>query len=96
MCRSKAIKLAENEVDDCSNTVIDISNSEFVMGVIKNSTISNKDWYEKLKINLSKYLIVKLDTGAQCNVIPIKKFKQLQLREGTLKPSNISLTNYNG
>jgi len=39
---------------------------------------------------------VKLDTDAQCNVIPLQKFKQLKLRDVVLKPSDVNLSNYNG
>ena len=63
------------------------------MGENKENKISI-DWIEKLKMNISKYLYVKLDTGALRNVLLCKKFKQLKLREDCLRI--LILSNYNG
>ncbi len=87
MCRFKRNVNVVND-EECSN--------EYVLGSIENNSISNKDWSERLKVNYTKYLDVKLDSGAQCNVIPLHKYKKLNLKENLIKESKMCLSNYNG
>lgn len=82
----------EEEFKNCAVS----SNNEFVLGTVDNYAMKNADWYEKLKVNIYKYLYVKLDTGAQCNVLPYYKLKQLKLRDENIEQSGAYLTNYNG
>ena len=90
MCR---FKRTVNYVDEKSSE--EHEEEECVLGSIE-SQKPCKDWYERLKVNNSEYLKVKLDTGAQCNVLPNHIFKKLNMNEKTLKESKMCLSNYNG
>ncbi|XP_030031283.2 uncharacterized protein K02A2.6 [Manduca sexta] len=62
---------------------------------INNVSASNRDWSENVYfVDLNKNLEFKLDTGAQCNVLP----KNLCYKIGicTFEKSNLQLSNYNG
>jgi hypothetical protein len=66
------------------------------LGVINNKV--KLDWYEKLKVvsdGRCCELNVKLDTGAQANVIPKVKLEELKMLD-VIKPSNAKLSNYSG
>ncbi|XP_018364694.1 PREDICTED: uncharacterized protein K02A2.6-like, partial [Trachymyrmex cornetzi] len=54
------------------------------------------EWTEKLVVNNNKTLVVKLDTGAQCNVLPLQIFDELKLSHSIIQKSNAKLTTYGG
>ncbi|KFM57554.1 Transposon Ty3-I Gag-Pol polyprotein, partial [Stegodyphus mimosarum] len=95
MCTNKSVSSLQNYIENELN----YNDNEYILGSVedKNPFFKNKtEWFEKLKVNISKYLYVKLDTGAQCNVLPLPKFKQLNLRDKCLTESKVTLNNYNG
>ena len=55
---------------------------------------TKSDWSVSLEMN-GAIAIFKIDTGAQCNVIPKSLLKNLSLRP-TLKPTTMKLSAYDG
>jgi hypothetical protein len=55
-----------------------VENNEFENLHLHSVTTNNKDWLEKIVIK-NKTLEFKLDSGAQCDVIPLNIAKELNL-----------------
>ncbi|XP_018402108.1 PREDICTED: uncharacterized protein K02A2.6-like [Cyphomyrmex costatus] len=95
---AKVCKSVNNNVKSIEQVEQDASQAEFVeqffIGCI--DAKRNHDWSEKLLINNSKTLVVKLDSGAQCNVLPLKIFDELELSRSIVQKSNAKLTTYGG
>lgn len=68
--------------------------SDVVISSIKVGTINKNDLFESLQVG-SKIIDFKLDTGSDCNVLPLKIIKQLGCNT-MIKSSNIKLHNYDG
>jgi len=56
---------------------------------------NNRDWFTKIYINRSKKVLMKMDSGAQCNVLPWEKYKMWKIDAPIEKTSTI-LSNYSG
>lgn len=57
---------------------------------------SKNEWTENLLIYNGKSLLVKLESGAQCNVFPLHIFKRLMIPRSAVLKSYAKLTTYNG
>ena len=75
-------------------------NTDFFIGSLETSVDSVKedhedDWKVLLQVG-EGHVEFKLDTGAQCNVLPKRMFKTLKLKDTSLKPSATRLISYTG
>ena len=93
VCKSqKSVHLMHNDDSDQSDTE---SPDHFIGGV--NSNQSSNEAFVKLLLGKEKTALqFKLDTGAQVNVIPLQKFKQMKLKDIKLEHTNTKLTGYGG
>lgn len=73
------------------NMITEESDEEFVCMEI----VSDKDkWYE-VKVDISgKEVLLKVDSGAQCNVMGLQQYLDLDLDVAMLKPSKVSITSF--
>lgn len=64
---------------------------------VKKKELQNgvQQWTETLKVNNQK-LIVKLDTGADCNVISVRDLDALKVDRSDIRKSGCSLVTYSG
>ena len=69
------------------------SDSDIFLNSVETKVQLN-DWKVNVKIQ-NKNISVKLDTGAQCNVLPQHEYKQIN-RNKPLKRSNSRLVSYSG
>ncbi|XP_011690575.1 PREDICTED: uncharacterized protein LOC105451671 [Wasmannia auropunctata] len=76
------------------NMSLEDSSEQFFVGSINAQNYS--DWIEKLTVNNGKTFSVKLDTGAQCNVIPLYIFDKLNLPRNNIRKSKARLSTYGG
>jgi hypothetical protein len=77
--KSKDQKKSEKRSDALSFEESSESEEEIVeMSLHSVNTVSNQDWIEKILIN-NKTVNFKLDTGAQCDVIPVNLANKLKL-----------------
>lgn len=83
--KSKIEQIVQNDND---------SATEFFIGCI--NTKSRNEWNEQLILHNKKCLTVKLDTGAQCNVLPIYTYNNLKLSKSKIVKSDAKLTKYGG
>ncbi|CAL9700809.1 unnamed protein product [Knipowitschia caucasica] len=100
VCRSKKPKDYYKKSDRSVNE-IEQEESELFIGAIhssskqvqrQQSSKDDKKWKEVLKINGQK-LTFRLDTGADCNVLPLSTFNQVAQRSA-LQKSNFKLVTY--
>ena len=93
VCKSqKSVHLMHNDDSDQSDTE---GPDHFIGGV--NSNQSSNEAFVKLLLGKEKTVLqFKLDTGAQVNVIPLQKFKQMKLKDIKLEHTNTKLTGYGG
>ena len=70
-----------------------IQTDEFFTGALGTNSCKQKDWIQKVVIN-NLQLNMKLDTGAQCNVLPYSLY--CKLRREMLMKSNTRLVSYTG
>lgn len=95
-CRSKYIKAVENEsetfVSELDNYNSSMS-SLFIEAI--NTKPNNLSWQIPVRINNISFSY-KIDTGAQCNVMPIAHFKMLNLPMHVLVPPSVNLWSYTG
>ena len=61
-----------------------------------NSTSNDLDWVEKITVNDSRIIEVKLDSGARCNVMPDSKLKNLNIKNIKVEKTNVKLSAYGG
>ncbi|XP_067648032.1 uncharacterized protein [Eurosta solidaginis] len=54
------------------------------------------DWTEKIIVNNSCKIEVKIDSGARCNVMPVSKLKNTKLKNIKIVRTNVKLTAYGG
>ncbi|XP_037292617.1 uncharacterized protein LOC119188801 [Manduca sexta] len=86
MCKTKVSSIL-NEHDNVSN--------DYQLGMLKvHSVCTNNELCESLKIN-DQIINFKLDTGSDCNVLPLKNIKSLKLRH-IINDNNKTLYNYDG
>ena len=78
MCKSqKSVHLIHNDDSDQS----DAEGPDHFIGGVNSSQISNEAFVKLLLRKEKRALQFKLDTGAQENVIPLQKFKQMKLKD---------------
>ena len=65
----------------------------FFIGTLSGNKCTDNEWYINLKVK-EKYISFKIDTGAQCNVIPKSIFKEVGIVCGSKKGSR--LVSYSG
>ena len=91
VCRSKprdsSKQVDEYRLDDDSDT------DEFFIGVLGAKPGSQKNWMQNVVIN-NLQVNMKLDTGAQCNVLPYSLYCKLTREK--LRKSNTRLVSYTG
>lgn len=94
MCRSKFIKTVGNENKNIENEceISDQNIGTLFIGSI-NSNTENLSWQIPVTIK-NKTFLYKLDSGAQCNVMPISHFKTLNLSLEILKTPEVNLLSY--
>lgn len=73
------------------------TDSDYFIGAVENTSKSNKekDWSVKVKIN-NQGLKLKLDTGADCNIISSKVLESLRISDTHLAKSKSKLIAYTG
>ncbi|XP_063635107.1 uncharacterized protein K02A2.6-like [Cydia splendana] len=76
--------------------VVDLSSdeSDIVLGMVQINSIQRKEDYEAIQIH-GHIIDFKLDTGADCNVLPLRYVKKLGLENKVEKNAN-NLYNYEG
>ena len=67
-----------------------------LIGSVHSSNTKDEAFATLLLGNQNCEVKFKLDTGAQVNVIPLKKFRQMNMKETNFNPTNIKLTGYGG
>ena len=88
----KSVHLMHNDDSDQSDTE---GPDHFIGGV--NSSQSSNEAFVKLLLGEEKSALqFKLDMGAQVNVMPLEKFKQMKLKDIKLEHINTKLTGYGG
>lgn len=97
VCRRKSyVNIIKNH--NINENLYDLNDNETLfcgmVDIVKNQKIDN-DWYSEITINKSKVIKMKLDSGAQCNVLPIKTYKMLNL-SAPIERCTTKLRNYSG
>ena len=82
VCYNKAVNTLEENSSDSEIYIESVDNNQ-----------TEKDWKVNVKIN-EKHVQLKLDTGAQCNVIPLKLYKEISKKN--LKRTSAKLVSYSG
>jgi hypothetical protein len=89
MCRSKVVHNIEQKINEP-----ELEDNDFFIGIV------NDGGEHELSIDLViedvHTVKVKLDTGAQVNVMPIEVYKTIDINAKKLKPTNTKLTAYGG
>lgn len=75
---AKKVRSLTKESSDSNEEYSD--SDEYVIGSISLgvNTLKEDEWVAKLKVK-GKFIRVKLDTGAQCNVLPLKEVKRMNV-----------------
>lgn len=105
-CRTKNVnhvnleKVSDDDDDKaCVNSLKfenkNCNQDEFYINCINSSLNSLKSWFENIEIDNNK-IPFKLDTGSEVNVLPIKIFSKLKLKNKKLSKCNITLRAYGG
>ena len=82
VCFNKAVETLEESDSDSEIYIESVDNNQ-----------SEKDWKVNVKIN-GNHVQLKLDTGAQCNVIPLKLYNEISKKN--LKRTSAKLVSYSG
>lgn len=93
MCKEKKWIKAVNTEDKVENDKL----TELFIETINIDVIDvRKDWIEHLKLTdyKDKKIAFKIDTGAQCNVIPSKVYDKIGIKE--IENTNVKLSSYTG
>lgn len=92
-------ELCINMLKLINKNVNGLQSKNFNISSIKNNTIinssNNKCWFENLEIAKS-YISFKLDTGSDVNVIPLKIYSKLNIKNNKLSDCNMTLKAYGG
>ena len=95
MCRSrKTIHAMDNSSESDSSETETVG--AHVIGSVHSSNTKDEAFATLLLGNQNCEVKFKLDTGAQVNVIPLKKFRQMNMKEINFNPTNTKLTGYGG
>ena len=76
-----------------SKQVNEVSKTYWINILTQNDS---KDWIIALTMPNERDARFKVDTGAQCNVIPLDMYRQMKGETTKLKPSSVKLTSYSG
>ena len=68
----------------------------FCIGSIQQPTNTADEWFVTVKLNDGQNMKVKLDTGAQANVMPLHMYNAIKQNASELQPTNARLTGYGG
>ena len=97
-CRSKpATQKKINMVDEAEtqdHPDSDSSSENFFIGTVDTKAPPNK-WLETVEINTHK-TECKIDTGAQCNVLPLSTYQKLIGKKDKLSKSKVKLISFSG
>lgn len=94
MCRTKGANTGHktlNEVEQQSDTD---SDEDLFLGELDSSQNDKNELFTKLTVN-EEEISFKIDTGAQCNVIPEHAYEKLS-KKPSLQPTNVKITAYGG
>lgn len=99
MCRKKKQSNKNNKVNEIQNTeqinVVNKINDNFLfIGSVEVNEINNNRWFSVLEIN-KKEIKLKIDTGAQANILPLKLYNSLGIKSN-LRQTQVTLTSYTG
>lgn len=90
--RVNNVNVNENDVD---RNVNDSENDAYTLGTINAN--DRNDWYIELElVGLENKIKLKLDTGAQINVLPSRLLRKWNKTVSNLKYTDIKVTNYGG
>ena len=95
MCKNRDSKNKNVNFIEESDDFYDES-EELFCGCVNSINSINQDWNIKLNLQRGKHIIAKLDTGAQCNVMPSYVYEKLNKEKFKLNKSCIKLSNYTG
>lgn len=71
------------------------TDAKFQLDTVSTENNNSKKWTQKLKLNNS-VLTVKLDTGAECNVLSVRDFERITNKDAVLQKSGCKLVTYSG
>lgn len=91
-CKYKGINELEDTIVSENETTE--SDNDFRLESIICQVRNNSEWRETVLVNNTK-IAFKVDTGAEVNILPISKFKELDYNE-SLKKTNRGLKSYTG
>ena len=80
---------------ECNSSETETEGAHFI-GSVHSSNSKDEAFATQLLGNQNCEVKFKLDTGAQVNVIPLKKFRQMNKKESNFNPTNTKLTGYGG
>lgn len=66
------------------------TDAKFQLDTVSTENNNSKKWTQKLKLNNS-VLTVKLDTGAECNVLSVRDFERITNKDAVLQKSGCKL-----
>ena len=90
MCKSKNIQMLESQ-----NTIENQSDHTLFINNI-NCSNSKNEWLETIIINKRNKIQIKLDSGAQCNVISLDNYEKVKTKQSILTKTNIKLNAFGG
>ena len=90
MCRSKTV----HEVEALNNSSYE--DGDFFIGVVNDVSDINDEISVQLLVEESDSIKVKLDTGAQVNVMSVQVYNSLKTKSKVLQPTKVKLTAYGG
>ena len=90
MCRSKTV----HEVEASNNSSYE--DGDFFIRVVNEVSDINDEISMQLFIEGSDLIKVKLDTGAEVNVMPVQVYNSLKTKSKVLQPTKVKLTAYRG
>ncbi len=97
-CRSKQPAQKKintvDEVETPDQPDSDSSSDNFFIGTVETKASPN-EWLETVEINTEKTKC-KIDTGAQCNVLPLSTYHKLIGTKGKLSKSKVKLISFSG
>ena len=77
--------------------VIDQANpDDFCIGSINQSSCDADEWFVQVQLKSGQVLKLKLDTGAQANVMPLHTYNSIKESVSELQPTDARLTGYGG
>ena len=94
MCFSKSTKPASQKVHEVEQRADSDTDEELFLGELDLSQSDKNELFTNLKVN-DEDICFKVDTGAQCNVIPEHAFEKLT-KKPSLQTTRVKLTAYGG